>query len=242
MGGWVGCAPGGGSATCGGSSGGNTGGGSSGGNTGGSTGSGLASILSEATFNAIFPNRNGAYTYKGLLDAAQTYPAFAGTGDTAARKREVAAFLANVAHETGRLVYVEEIVKGPYCQPSAACPCAPGKQYFGRGALQLSWNYNYCAAGSALGVNLQANPDLVATTPRLAWLTGMWFWMTSSGAGNQKPHDAINTTGFGETIRAINGSLECNGGNRGAVQARVSLYREICGKLGVDVGSGRIDC
>ena len=26
---------------------------------------------------------------------------------------------------------------------SAAYPCSPGKQYYGRAAKQLSWNYNY---------------------------------------------------------------------------------------------------
>ena len=26
---------------------------------------------------------------------------------------------------------------------TAAYPCSPGKQYYGRGAKQLSWNYNY---------------------------------------------------------------------------------------------------
>jgi len=189
----------------------------------------------------MFPSHSATYSYAGLVSAAATYSAFGGTGDTNAKKREVAAFLANVAHETGSLQYVEEIVKGDYCQPSPGCPCAPGKQYFGRGSLQLSWNYNYCAAGSALGVNLQANPELIDTTPRLAWLTGMWFWMTSTGAGSQTPHDAINSSGFGNTVRAINGSIECNGGAPGSVQARVNFYLQFCAKLGVDPG-GNTGC
>ena len=81
------------------------------------------SVLTESTFNAMFPSHSATYSYAGLVNAASTYPAFGGTGDLAAQKREVAAFLANVAHETGSLQYVEEIVKGDYCQPSAGCPC-----------------------------------------------------------------------------------------------------------------------
>ena len=33
---------------------------------------------------------------------------------------------------------------------AAAYPCSPGKQYYGRGAKQLSWNYNYGAISFAM--------------------------------------------------------------------------------------------
>jgi predicted chitinase len=223
--------------TCGGSGGGGTGGtgGGGGGGTGGGTG--FASIVSEAQFNAMFPSRNAFYTYKGLSEAAATFAAFAGTGDTTTRKREVAAFLANAAHETGDLVYIEEIARGQYCQPSAACPCQGGKSYYGRGPIQLSWNYNYCAAGAALGLDLRADPDLVARSAKVAWQTGLWFWMTQSGAGYMPPHTAVtNGSGFGETIRSINGSLECGGRNPGQVNSRIERYRRYSQILGVAPG------
>jgi predicted chitinase len=202
---------------------------------GGGGGGGGGFVVSEAQFNQMFPGRNGFYTYSGFVAGAGSWPAFAGTGDTTVRKREAAAFLANVDHETGGLYYIEEIVKGPYC--GGGCACAPGKQYYGRGPLQLSWNFNYCAAGSALGLDLQADPDLIARDSRVAWATSLWFWMTSSGAGWTTPHNAmVNGNGFGETIRAINGSLECNGANPGSVQNRVSSYLRFCAILGVDPG------
>ncbi len=185
----------------------------------------------------MFPNRNPVYTYATLVQAASTYPAFATTGGSDGSKREVAAFLANVAHETGALVYVDEIAQAQYCSPTAACPCAAGAEYFGRGSLQLSWNFNYCAAGAALGEPLQANPNLISTDSRLAWLTGIWFWMTSTGAGSQTPHDAIGSSGFGGTIQAINGSIECNGGDPSEVQDRVQYYTTFCAMLGVAPGS-----
>jgi predicted chitinase len=202
-----------------------------------SGGSGLGAILSQATFNSMFPQRNAFYTYAGLIEGARSYPAFGQTGDNTTRRREVAAFLANVAHETGHLVYIEQIEKGEYCAPQGGCPCAPGKRYYGRGPIQISWNYNYCAAGRALGLNLQADPDRVAREASVAWATGLWFWMTQSGAGSAPAHQAITSgRGFGETIRPINGSLECNGRAPNLVQMRVSNYRRFCQLLGVDPG------
>jgi hypothetical protein len=51
------------------------------------------------------------------------------------------------------------------------------------------------------------------------------------------PHDAmVNQRGFGETIRSINGSIECNGGNPAQVQSRVDKYTQITGILGVPTG------
>ncbi|KMQ51321.1 chitinase, GH19 family [Chitinispirillum alkaliphilum] len=202
-----------------------------------STGTGLASILSESMFNEMFPNRNPFYTYADLISAAASYPEFANTGDLTTRKREVAAFLANIAHETGNLVYVEEIYRGEYCQSSHIAPCAPGKRYYGRGPIQLSWNYNYHAAGVALGLPLLEDPDLVARDPKVAWQTSLWFWVTQPGAGARPCHVSMVTgLGFGETVRSINGSLECNGANPSLVQRRVDYYVRFCSMLGVDPG------
>lgn len=201
--------------------------------------SGLASILSRATFDAMFPGRNGFYTYDGLVEATKKYPAFATTGSLEAQKREVAAFLANVAHETGHLVYVEEIAKGEYADWGIGCAPAPGKRYYGRGPIQLSWNYNYCAASASIFGDanvLRLDPDRVARESWLAWATGIWFWMTSTGAGSTTAHQGILERGFGETIRTINGGLECGGRNPAQVNARIEYYRKFCAMLGVDPG------
>jgi len=198
----------------------------------------FGSLVSRSAFESMFPGRNGFYTYDGLIAATATYPEFSGAGDTATRKREAAAFLANVGHETGDLVYTEEIAQGEYCQPSASCPCAPGQRYFGRGPIQLSWNYNYCAAGAALGLDLRADPGRVSRDATVAWQTGLWFWMTQTGAGSMTSHRGIvDGRGFGETIRTINGSLECGGGRPDQVQSRIDRYRRFCQLLGVDPGA-----
>jgi chitinase len=87
---------------------------------GGGGGSGFGAILSRSMFDTMFPNRNPFYTYDALVAAASTFQGLATTGDTDTRKREVAAFLANVSHETGGLVYVEEINKAVYSTPRGA--------------------------------------------------------------------------------------------------------------------------
>jgi chitinase len=44
---------------------------------------------------------NGFYTYDAFVSAANAYSGFGTTGSSDVQKRELAAFFANVAHETG---------------------------------------------------------------------------------------------------------------------------------------------
>jgi predicted chitinase len=217
--------------------------GGGGGNTGGGNTSGF--VVTEAQFNQMFPGRNSFYTYAGLVDAMKKYPAFATSGSDAVKRQEAAAFLANVGHETGGLVYIDEINQANwphYCDTSQPYGCPAGQSaYHGRGPIQLSWNFNYYAAGNALGVDLLNNPSLVATNSSISWQTGLWYWMTGTGAAGTTSHNAmVNGQGFGTTIRAIN-SIECNGGNPAQVQSRVNLYNQFVGILGVSAG-GNLTC
>jgi predicted chitinase len=199
--------------------------------------SGFADIVNESLFNQMFPKRNSFYTYQGLVEATKLYPSFASEGTIDVRKREAAAFLANMARETGELVYIEQIAKAPYCQDSAMYPCAPGQQYYGRGPIQISWNYNYGAAGDALGVNLLADPGLVARDAKVAWATGLWFWSTSKPNGDTCHSAMTKSLGFGATVNIINGAVECGGRDPSAVQDRVDHYQTYCSMLGVSPGA-----
>jgi chitinase len=199
-------------------------------------------VVSEAQFNLMFPGRNSFYTYSGLKAALAAYPGFANTGSDTVKKQEAAAFLANVSHETGGLVYIVEqnTANYPhYCDLSQSYGCpAGGSAYYGRGPIQLSWNFNYKAAGDALGIDLLHNPNLVQTDASVAWKTGLWYWNTQNGPGTMTPHNAmVNSAGFGQTIRSINGSLECDGKNPATVQSRISAYQRFVGILGVTAGS-----
>ncbi|MDQ2587731.1 glycoside hydrolase family 19 protein [Saccharothrix yanglingensis] len=199
-------------------------------------------VVSESQFNTMFPGRNPFYTYAGLTAALSAYPGFAKTGSDTVRKQEAAAFLANANHETGGLVHVVEQNQANYphyCDPGRPYGCPAGQAaYYGRGPIQLSWNFNYKAAGDALGLPLLTNPWLVQNDASVAWKTALWYWNTQNGPGTMTPHDAmVNQRGFGETIRSINGSLECGGRNPAQVQSRVDAYNRFVGILGVPAGN-----
>ena len=189
----------------------------------------LDAVLGESNFQAWYPGRNAFYTYANLCKAIAKYPAFASTGDTTAKKREVAGFFANVARETGNLKFIDQISKDP----------ANGN-YWGRGPLQLTWNYNYQACGKAINADLLGNPGLVSSDGAITWETALWFWMTNDGGTGKTPHQAIVAGSFGGTIDAINGGLECNGPNEGANE-RIAHYESYTKALAVDPG-GSLTC
>ncbi|RZC64102.1 hypothetical protein C5167_025840 [Papaver somniferum] len=198
-------------------------------------GQSVSSIVTPAFFNRIIAQAGtgceGKRFYKRstFLAAARANPKFGHAGSVTRSKREIAAFFAHVTHETGHFCYIREIARGKYCQSSTEYPCAPGKDYYGRGPIQLTWNYNYGACGKAIGVNLLKNPDLVATSATISFKAAFWFWMNNV-------HSVITSGGgFGRTIRKINGG-ECGGGNRPAVRARVKYYRAYCKQIGVTPG------
>lgn len=80
----------------------------------------------------------------------------------------------------------------------------PGKKYYGRGYIQLTWASNYKAASQALGLGnkLVQQPELVASDKKLAMLVSVWFW-------DAKVRPVLGSTNqFGRTTKAINGG-EC---------------------------------
>nr|ACY06319.1 class II chitinase 2-3 [Pseudotsuga menziesii] len=206
----------------------------------------VGDIATQDFFNGILSGASDTcagktfYTYSDFITAANAFSAFGTTGTSDDQKREIAAFFANAAHETTSLCYIEEINKtNNYCDSNnTQYPCASDKYYYGRGPLQLTWNYNYGAAGDYLGVDLLKNPETVAQDDLTSWKAALWFWNVNTGSVGTTCHAAITSgQGFGETIQIINGGVECNGGSTSSVQDRVSLYTNYCSQLGVDPGS-----
>nr|CAB3454515.1 unnamed protein product [Digitaria exilis] len=210
---------------------------SGGSSSGGGSGVDMASIVTDAFFNGIISQAgagcegNNFYTRAAFLNAVGSYSGFAQGGSSDDGIREIAAFFANAAHETGRFCYISEIDKSDiYCQSTnTQWPCVAGQAYYGRGPLQITWNYNYGPAGQAIGFDGLKNPGAVAQDPVVAFKTALWFWMN-----NVHP---VMPQGFGATIRAINGALECNGNNPSEMNDRVALYQQYCQQLSVSPGS-----
>ncbi|KAL6864778.1 hypothetical protein ACP4OV_015929 [Aristida adscensionis] len=236
----------------------------------------VASIVTNKTYGDFFLHKDdaacpahGFYTYTAFLRAAERFPEFGAAGDRDTRKREVAAFLAQISHETTGgwatapdgpyswgLCFKEEISPpSNYCDATnTQWPCAANKSYHGRGPIQLSWNYNYGPAGKALGFDGLGSPEVVSGDPEVAFKTALWFWMTPRApkpschdvmVGRYKPTAddvaANRTAGFGLTTNIINGGIECNRPGVPQVADRIGFFRRYCDLLKVDVGSN-LDC
>ncbi|MEH1807876.1 glycoside hydrolase family 19 protein [Nostoc sp.] len=208
------------------------------GNTGGSTDDGFANIVSHQAYKRMFPNHNDFYTYESLIKAVKKYPHFCNDGSLQQCKREAAAFLANISHETGGLNYIQEQnPQSHYCDATnTTYPCVAGKSYHGRGPIQLSWNYNYGACGKAIGKDLLNHPELVSTNNVISFTTALWFWMTPQPP-KASCHKAISTSGFGMTINIINGGIECGKGPQTPqAEHRIQLYKHFTEVLNVTPG------
>jgi len=76
------------------------------------------------------------------------------------------AFLAQLAHESAELRYMEEIASGAAYEGRADLgntQPGDGKRYKGRGPIQLTGRANYSKYGQLLGLDLVNNPTIAAT-------------------------------------------------------------------------------
>ncbi|CAL9055723.1 chitinase 6-like [Musa acuminata AAA Group] len=199
----------------------------------------VADIVTQSFFDGIIGQADGGcagksfYTRDAFLSALGSYTSFGRVGTADDSKREIAAFFAHVTHETGHFCYIEEIdgASKDYCdETNTQYPCVAGKGYYGRGPIQLSWNFNYGPAGESIGFDGLGAPETVANDVVISFKTALWYWMNNC-------HSLITSgQGFGATIRAINGALECDGKNPATVNARVGYYKDYCSQFGVDTG------
>ncbi|MBS4081350.1 glycoside hydrolase family 19 protein [Pseudomonas rustica] len=119
----------------------------------------------------------------------------------------VAAFIAQVGHESGQLRWVREIWGPTAAQAKyegradlGNTVAGDGSKYRGRGLIQITGRANYAACGEALGIDLINQPELLEL-PQHAAMSAAWFWK-QKGLNDLADRDQFNTI-----TRRINGGL-----------------------------------
>lgn len=133
-----------------------------------------------------------------------------------------AAFIAQLAHESGEFRFMEEIW-GPtdaqrrYEPPTALAQklgntqAGDGKRFKGRGPIQVTGRYNYQKYGDLLGIDLVGRPELAAT-PEVGFETAGLYW----------EKNRLNALADAGDFKGI--TRRINGGQNGAAD-RERFYR-----------------
>ncbi|MCE7529439.1 chitinase [Polynucleobacter sp. IMCC 29146] len=200
-------------------------------------------------YQQIFPSNPAGYTAQSLSDALAFHNVFAGQ-DSVQQVYNFAGFLANAAHESGLFLYMTELGgyspgsptnwstngQGVFSGSYAGCQVPYGGTgtncYYGRGALQISHDYNYKVYDTGNGV--YANPDKILGsgapnfTNNLLFDSAVWFWSDdSTGLQALRPVDGFKAASstyaasdpFGQSIKVINGGIECGPNPAGGATA-----------------------
>lgn len=125
-----------------------------------------------------------------------------------------AAFLSQIAHESGRFYYVEEIASGQAYEGRkdlGNTQPGDGVRYKGRGLIQLTGRSNYRQLSQELGVDFEDNPELLKS-PQYAVQSACWFWHSRG----------LNDYADVRDIRTI--TKRINGGYNG-IADREALYK-----------------
>ncbi len=197
------------------------------------------------------------------------YGKFCTEKDIQTNKKELAAFFAQISHETRHgqdgqyndgLMFTHELNTSlTYISDNDEYPAVKGKKYYGRGPMQLSYNGNYGYASDCIFGDkkvLLSNPDLVQTDPVVAFKTAIYFWMTPQ-TNKPSAHDVMigkwqpsaadrakgRIPGFGMTTNIINGEVECNkGDNMQSMNDRIGFYKHFLKLLGTTDNNCACSC
>ncbi|SFP17293.1 glycoside hydrolase family 19 protein [Ralstonia sp. NFACC01] len=159
-------------------------------------------LLTAAQLRAVMPSAGGrADVFAPILADVLLFRQI----NTPAR---IAAFLAQVGHESGQLRYVRELWGPTFAQRGyegradlGNTQPGDGKRFLGRGLIQITGRANYRACGIALGLDLEAQPELLET-PAHATASAAWFWLNN---GLNRFADQDSDAAFAQLTRRVNG-------------------------------------
>ncbi|RZC62726.1 hypothetical protein C5167_024481 [Papaver somniferum] len=238
----------------------------------------ISDFFQSYQFENLFSKRNaptaqavGFYDYQSFITASIDFQrlGFGTTGGKKMQMKEVAAFLGHVGAKSScgygvatggplawGLCYKREMSPSQsYCRDGYLYPCAPGAEYYGRGALPVYWNFNYGAIGDGIKVDLLNHPEYLEQNATIAFQAAMWKWMTPIKKNQPSPHQAFvgdwkptkNDTlakrlpGFGTTMNILYGDQICGQGDIDDMNVIVSHYRYYLDLMGVGAADAATD-
>lgn len=116
------------------------------------------------------------------------------------------AFLAQIAHESGQLLYVKEIASGSAYEGRKDLgnnEAGDGVKFKGRGLIQITGKANYTAIMLALNVDCLVHPE-VLETPDNACRVSTWWWQAH---GLNRLADIGTVDSMTRITRVINGGV-----------------------------------
>ena len=178
-------------------------------------------LLTKEQLHLMMPNASKSNIDKFLLPLNEAMEEF-----KIVKPLQIAAFIAQIAHESGSLHYVEEIASGANyefrkdlgnlefeaLQAAHANYTTTGKFYKGRGLIQITGYYNYKACGTALKVDLITNPKLLSEVG-YACRSAAWFW------------DSRNLNSYADLGKFSNITKRINGGTNGSTERLANYVR-----------------
>lgn len=119
---------------------------------------------------------------------------------------EMAHFFAQIGHESGDLLYSQEIASGDAYEGRRGLgntQPGDGPRFKGRGFIQLTGRFNYMDFGHAKGRDFvtDPNPKLIATDPELCVEVSCWFWRVNG------LNDLAKLDNLTAVTKRINGGL-----------------------------------
>jgi predicted chitinase len=152
-------------------------------------------LLTEAQMRAMMPNAGRR------LDAHIPFIEPALIWGKITTPERIAAFLAQLAHESGEYRFMEELADGRDYEGRRDLGNVnegDGVKYKGHGPIQITGRNNHRDCGRALGLNLIDEPTLLCK-PEHGTMAAAWFW-------NEKRLSPLADIGWYRTItKRING-------------------------------------